>query len=103
MDDTSELERLIAAMSAEQKAELDVLLAPELTSALAKLPRNWLLRAYQKPAWDYLINGGKRCCLIWHRRSGKDDIALNFAAVAAHQRTGEYWHMLPEASQARKA
>jgi phage terminase large subunit len=39
----------------------------------------------------------------WHRRSGKDDIALNWAAVAAFRRQASYWHMLPEASQARKA
>lgn len=30
-------------------------------------------------------------------------MALNWTAVAAHQRTGVYWHMLPEAEQARKA
>lgn len=30
-------------------------------------------------------------------------MALNWAAVAAHQRVATYWHMLPEASQARKA
>lgn len=28
---------------------------------------------------------------------------LNWAAVAAHRRVGTYWHLLPEASQARKA
>ncbi len=55
------------------------------------------------PAWSYLERGGRRACLIWHRRSGKDDVALNWAAVAAHERVGEYWHLLPEASQARKA
>jgi phage terminase large subunit len=40
---------------------------------------------------------------VWHRRAGKDDVALHWAAVAAHLRAGTYWHMLPEASQARKA
>lgn len=68
-----------------------------------RLPNNWNPRKYQLPAWLYLQNGGTRACLIWHRRSGKDDVALNWAAIAAHQRIGEYWHMLPEASQARKA
>jgi phage terminase large subunit len=38
-----------------------------------------------------------------HRRWGKDDIALNWTARACHQRIGTYWHLLPEASQARKA
>lgn len=55
------------------------------------------------PAWKYLEAGGLLAYLIWHRRSGKDDLALNWAASAAHRRIGTYWHMLPEASQARKA
>lgn len=40
---------------------------------------------------------------IAHRRWGKDEIALNFAAVAAMQEPATYWHMLPEYAQARKA
>lgn len=40
---------------------------------------------------------------VWHRRAGKDEIALHHTAKAAHKRVGNYWHMLPEASQARKA
>lgn len=67
------------------------------------LPNNWQPRHYQLPAWSYLENGGKLAYLIWHRRSGKDDTILHWAAVAAHQRTGNYWHMLPQGSQARKA
>lgn len=53
--------------------------------------------------WSYLENGGKRAIGVWHRRSGKDDVALHWAATSAMQRVGNYWHMLPEASQARKA
>ena len=34
--------------------------------------------------------------------SGKDDVALNWACIAGHERVGEYWHMLPEAAQGRK-
>lgn len=41
--------------------------------------------------------------LAWHRRAGKDDVALHGTGVAAFERVGTYWHMLPEASQARKA
>jgi phage terminase large subunit len=55
------------------------------------------------PAWRYLQGGGKLAELIWHRRSGKDDLALNYSAVAAFKRPATYWHMLPQASQARKA
>lgn len=55
------------------------------------------------PLWTYLEQGGKRAVAVWHRRAGKDSVALNWCAVAAHQRVGNYWHMLPEAKQARKA
>lgn len=40
---------------------------------------------------------------VWHRRAGKDEIALHWTAVATQRRPATYWHMLPEASQARKA
>ena len=67
------------------------------------LPNNWNPRPYQLAAWKYLENGGKHAELIWHRRSGKDEIALHRTACAAFERTAGYWHMLPEYSQARKA
>jgi len=53
--------------------------------------------------WDYLESGGRNAVGVWHRRSGKDSLALNFTATASHERKGVYWHMLPEAEQARKA
>lgn len=67
------------------------------------LPNNWTPRPYQRQAWDYLENGGKRVSLIWHRRAGKDSMCLNWTATAAIQRPATYWHMLPKANQARKA
>lgn len=67
------------------------------------LPNNWAPRHYQADCWRYLHNGGKRAVIIAHRRWGKDDLALHWAACAAHERIGTYWHMLPEATQARKA
>jgi hypothetical protein len=67
------------------------------------LPYKWRPRAYQINLWKYLERGGRRAIAIWHRRAGKDEVCLHWAAVAAHQRVGVYWHMLPEASQARKA
>lgn len=67
------------------------------------LPVSWRPRPYQLPLWGYLENGGKRADIAAHRRWGKDDVALNWAAVASQQRIGAYWHLLPEAAQARKA
>lgn len=67
------------------------------------LPANWSPRSYQLPLWGYLENGGKRADVAAHRRWGKDDVALNWTACAAMRRVGTYWHMLPEAAQARKA
>jgi phage terminase large subunit len=64
---------------------------------------NLTLREYQKPLWKYLESGGKRAIAAWHRRAGKDAVCINWTAVAAMQRVGVYWSLLPEASQARKA
>lgn len=71
--------------------------------ATIQLPNGWKPRPYQLPLWSYLENGGKRAVEVAHRRWGKDDLALHWAAVSAHERVAPYWHMLPEASQARKA
>lgn len=69
-----------------------------------RLPANgWIPRGYQRPLWDYLETGGKYAVAVWHRRAGKDEIALHRTAIAAHERVGNYWHMLPEYKQARKA
>lgn len=68
-----------------------------------RLPNGWTPRPYQLPAWTYLEGGGRHAELVWHRRGGKDDLSLHWTACAAHQRVGNYWHMLPQANQARKA
>jgi phage terminase large subunit len=68
-----------------------------------QLPNGWVPRSYQRKAWDYLERGGKHAELIWHRRSGKDEVGMHRTAVASFERTGTYWYMLPMASQARKA
>lgn len=68
-----------------------------------RLPNNWSPRDYQLPAWTYLENGGKHAELVWHRRSGKDEVSLHRTACAAFERVAGYWHMLPMYSQARKA
>lgn len=67
------------------------------------IPNNWKPRPKQLKLWRYLESGGKRAVAFWHRRFGKDDVALHWAAAAMTQRPGTYWHLLPEAAQARKA
>lgn len=72
--------------------------------AKIRLPyNNWKPRPDQLPLWNFLENGGKRAIAICHRRWGKDEVALHRTACAVMQRPGNYWHMLPAYSQARKA
>jgi phage terminase large subunit len=70
---------------------------------IVRLPNGWTPRDYQRPLWEALEGGQKRAIEIAHRRWGKDDVALHWAAVSAMTRVAPYWHMLPEAAQARKA
>ena len=68
------------------------------------IPRlGWSPRDHQMPLWNYLHDGGRRAIAVWHRRAGKDEIALNHIAVSAFRKVGNYWHCLPEYAQARKA
>lgn len=71
--------------------------------ATIRIPNGWDPRSYQLPLWNYLESGGRRAVAVWHRRSGKDDVALHWSCSAALQRTGTYWHLLPQQTQARKA
>lgn len=63
----------------------------------------WWPQPHQDELWSYLDKGGKRAAWVVHRRGGKDEVALRWACRAAHRRRGNYWHMLPQAEQARKA
>lgn len=63
----------------------------------------WQPRRHQRKAWEYLQEGGKHAELIWHRRAGKDELALQFTATAMMNKPANYWHMLPLATQVRKA
>lgn len=67
------------------------------------LPNGWKPRDYQKPVWRHFARGGDRAAVAWHRRAGKDDVALHLTACKAHERVAPYWHMLPKYAQARKA
>ena len=67
------------------------------------IPNAWNPRPYQRRLWDYFAKGGRRAVAVWHRRCGKDSLALNLeAAKALTERVGVYWHMLPLNTQARK-
>ncbi|MGF6431482.1 phage terminase large subunit [Bradyrhizobium elkanii] len=67
------------------------------------LPNRWEPRDYQRPLWNALEAGCRRAIGIWHRRAGKDDVCLHWAAVSAFERPATYWHMLPAYAQGRKA
>lgn len=72
------------------------------------IPYQWAPRPHQMPAWQYLTKAiseeaGARAALVWHRRAGKDSLSLNITAWAALQTVGNYWHLLPEYNQCRKA
>lgn len=64
---------------------------------------DWYCEPHQDNLWRFLDAGGRRACVVWHRRAGKDDLVLHWTAKAMQQRVGNYWHMLPQAEQARKA
>ena len=69
-----------------------------------QLPHNgWHERPYQEALWDHLCGGGKRAIAVWHRRAGKDDIALHYAAIAMHTRVGQPGTASRNMLQGRKA
>jgi len=68
-----------------------------------RMPVDWMPRPHQVELWEALLDGCTRADVVAHRRWGKDDVALRWAALSASQRVGSYWHLLPEASQGRKA
>ncbi|MGH6965598.1 MAG: hypothetical protein ACREE0_14050 [Phenylobacterium sp.] len=77
--------------------------AAEPEAQVLRLPLTWKPRPYQNELWAYLVDGGTRADVVAHRRWGKDEVALHWAAAAASSKVGSYWHLLPEASQGRKA
>jgi len=78
------------------------------------LPNNWTPRPHQLEvlqALDGFVDAQgkpipgtkkKRAFLVWHRRAGKDSFAMNYTAKEAEQHVGQYYHMLPTATQARE-
>lgn len=75
-----------------------------MTSVQVDLPAyGWTPRPAQMNAWRALRKGANPVILAWHRRMGKDEVALHNAAIKTMERVGNYWHMLPIQEQARKA
>ncbi len=70
---------------------------------IVDLPYGWEPREYQEPVWDYMLpeRDRQRACCVWHRRAGKDLLAINLIQIKAFQRVGTYWHLFPEFKQAR--
>lgn len=70
---------------------------------------DWAPADHQLDAWnalnpsDGVTEAVHTCILAWHRRAGKDEVALHNCAIKGMQRIGNYWHMLPMQEQARKA
>jgi len=61
------------------------------------------VRWYQKNLFDFMTGGGRRAIVAWHRRAGKDQMALQVCCELAHKEIGNIWYCLPEYSQGRKA
>lgn len=61
------------------------------------------LRGYQESQFIARRDGCNRFYKVWHRRAGKDVTDINFTIMQMVERVGNYWHMLPEYKQARKA
>jgi hypothetical protein len=89
-----EVKNIIKYLKPEELKEL---------SALMEYIPSWIPRDDQLPLWEYLQSGGLRAVEAAHRRWGKDDVALHYAACASQERIGNYWHMLPQYNQCRKA
>ncbi len=71
--------------------------------ATITIPNKWSPRKYQLKALKALDNGVKRVVSVWHRRGGKDTTALNYTAKRMMGTVGNYWHLFPLQTQARKA
>lgn len=62
------------------------------------------LRDYQAKVWDELWDKNiKKAYLIWHRRAGKDLFCLQYLISRALVEVGNYWYLLPQQNQVRRA
>lgn len=68
-----------------------------------ELPYQWRPRSYQRKAWDYMMHTQRRARAVcmWHRRAGKDLMAVNVISVKSQERVGTYWHLFPTYKQGK--
>ncbi len=79
------------------------------------LPAHFKLRTYQGPLHDHMVaptdltkelkdrRAGKRACIVWHRRTGKDKTCFAQEIVPAmFERVGVYHYYFPTAADGRK-
>lgn len=66
------------------------------------IPYKYKPRSYQLPLWKFFETGGRRGVAVWHRRAGKDLLAINLCCTMMMERPGLYWHLLPTYNQGRK-
>lgn len=87
--------RLIKFAADKTKAE-----AVKAESISVKPWSLWDMRPHQKEVYSKLFNYD-RVILIWHRRAGKDILALNYILDRAMQRKGIYWHVFTTYAQGK--
>src|SRR3990167_2019975 len=66
------------------------------------LPYMFTPRDYQLPVLKALDSGYKRAVAVWHRRSGKDKVFLNYLIKSMYKRVGAYYYFFPTYRQGRK-
>lgn len=76
-----------------------------MSSTRLTIPHDWAARPHQRALLAQFGHGKRytRGCAVWHRRAGKDSVALNLTARDMFRRVGTYWHLFPEQTQARRA
>lgn len=66
------------------------------------LPYGWVCRSYQERVFEAFCAGIRRIGMIWHRRAGKDEVALHCTMMSAHERIGTYYHCAPTTEQGKR-
>lgn len=67
------------------------------------IPYNWIPYDHQLEAFSQFQSGKRKQYHIWHRRAGKDNLALNIVAAEALLHSGVYWIVYPTQTHARSA